>query len=169
MTPPFENVAFKQMMPRLLLALLVCVLAALPARAEEQPVAAATVQETASPERLELKTVPSRTAFREHAPLALFSLGSLAVGGVFYGIHSSLDYPGGGQKMSGNGSRWELAIGAAGLTALAAGASYLYYTFRGEPAQAWVPDVAGASVDGGVDAEGAVSATLTWPLADLVD
>lgn len=156
------------MLSRLPFAFLAFALALLPARAEEQPAAAATVQAAASPERLEIKAVPTRTAFREHAPLALFSLGSLAVGGVFYGIHSSLDYPG-GQQMSGNGSRWEFAVGAAGLTALAAGASYLYYTFRGEPAQPWVPEVAGGSVSGGLDAEGSVSATLTWPVAGLLE
>lgn len=130
--------------------------------------------------------------YREHAPLAFFSLGSLAVGGVFYGIGSSLGHDG---PVSGNGARMETAVGAAGITALAAAGAYLYYALRGEAGDAGAPS-AGASpapsvspeaaspsgptpagpsagpgigIDAGMDAGGGVSATLVFPLSALLD
>ncbi len=129
-------------------------------------------------------------SYREHAPLAYFSLGSLAVGGVFYGIHSSLDRSG---PVSGNGARMETAVAAAGITALAAGAAYLYYSLRGEAGDSGIPS-AGASPhppagsgDGdealsadapagpasglniAADARGGVAATLVLPLSAILD
>lgn len=86
---------------------------------------------------------PKPSAYVEHAPLALFSLGSLVVGGVFYGINSSLDYPGSNQA-SGNGARVNMAIGAAGFTAVAAGACYVYYVMRGErKSPSWAGNLSG--------------------------
>jgi hypothetical protein len=102
----------------------------------------------------------SRSAYREHASLAFFSLGSLAVGGAFYGIHSSLDRPASGAA-SGNGTRMEMAVGTAGFTALAAAAAYLYYSLRGEVGPE-VPSI-------GVDADGGVNAAITLPLSALLD
>lgn len=129
-------------------------------------------------------------SYREHAPLAYFSLGSLAVGGVFYGIHSSLDRSG---PVSGNGARMEMAVGAAGITALAAGAAYLYYSLRGEAGDSGNPsagasplppagsgDGAEASSAGApvgatsglsivADADGGMAANFVLPLSALLD
>lgn len=129
-------------------------------------------------------------SYREHAPLAYFSLGSLAVGGVFYGIHASRD---GSGPVSGNGARMEMAVGAAGLTALAAGTAYLYYALRGEAGDPAIPSAgasaapsggpgaAVAALSGGapagpfpglgigMDAGGGVAATVVLPLSALLD
>lgn len=65
-------------------------------------------------------------AYRRHASLALFSLGSLAVGGVFYGIGSSVDNPN-VDYTAGDRTRLATAAGAAGFTALIAAGSYFYF------------------------------------------
>src|SRR5262245_29183774 len=67
--------------------------------------------------------------WREHAPLAWFSLGSLAIGGVFYGIQAGTS----GDRVgyvAGDHSDMDLAIGAAGITALAAAAAWVYFSRR---------------------------------------
>lgn len=115
--------------------------------------------------RLEFRSPGKVNPYREHAPLAFFSLGSLAVGGVFYGIHQGLDDPG-SPSFSGDGTRVNLAIGAAGITALAAGAAYLWYALRPDG-----PDVSGWSetVAAGITSDGGVAASVTVPLASLLD
>lgn len=101
----------------------------------------------------------------EHLPLALFSLGSLAVGGVFYGISATSR---GSDAASGVRDRSQLttAIGAAGLGALLAAGSYFYYVHHpagkdGDPEGDWA-----ARVTGGVSPEGGpvIGALLTLPL-----
>lgn len=125
--------------------------------------------ETTGPESrpaaaLDFSSPAKPNAYVEHAPLALFGVGSLVVGGIFYGIHSSLDYPG-GSRASGNGSRVNMAVGAAGFTALAAGASYVYYSWHGrKQAAAWA-----GKVSGGIAPDGTMAATLTLPLTSLAN
>lgn len=137
--------------------------------APSAPSAEAATLETAAPETktattLDFSSPAKPNAYMEHAPLALFGVGSLVVGGIFYGIHASLDYPGGSQ-VSGNGGRVNMAVGAAGITALAAGASYVYYSWRGrKQAAAW-----SANVSGGIAPDGTVAATLTLPLTSLAN
>lgn len=105
-------------------------------------------------------------AYRAHAPLAYFSLGSLAVGGLFYGIQASLDREG-RSRINGDGARMDMAVGAAGVTALAAGAAYFYYVLSGrEPGGESVLPWAG-SVRGGIGPEGSLAAALTVPIASL--
>ena len=112
----------------------------------------------------------SGTFMGEHAPLALFSLGSLAVGGIFYAIHvsthdSKVDYTAGDKTSLTN------AVGAAGLTALLAAGSYFYFAHKEkameadpEPESGWDAQVSGGlAPDGGVS----VGAKLTFPLASL--
>jgi hypothetical protein len=106
------------------------------------------------------------SAYREHAPLAYFSLGSLAVGGLFYGIQASLEGAG-SNRINGDGTRMDMAVGAAGLTALAAGAAYFYYVLRGsdgaeEPAHPWA-----GSIRGGIGPDGGLAASVTLPLSSL--
>lgn len=104
------------------------------------------------------------SAYREHAPIAYFSLGALAVGGIFYGIHSHPGSAGEG-SVSGNGSRVDMALGAAGFTAVAAGVAYLYYAFSSESrVPAWTE-----GLSGGVAPDGSVSASFTMPLSALAD
>lgn len=69
---------------------------------------------------------PVAGAYRRHASLALFSLGSLAVGGVFYGIDASLD-KGNVEYTAGDRTRMSTAAGAAAFTALIAAGSYFYF------------------------------------------
>lgn len=69
---------------------------------------------------------PAAGAYRRHASLALFSLGSLAVGGVFYGIEASLNKPN-VDYIAGDRTRLSTAAGAAGFTALIAAGSYFYF------------------------------------------
>src|SRR5690606_462184 len=69
---------------------------------------------------------PMAGAFRRHASLALFSLGSLAVGGVFYGINASLKKPN-VDYIAGDRTRLATAAGAAGFSALIAAGSYFYF------------------------------------------
>lgn len=112
--------------------------------------------------RLEMRREPVVSSYREHMPLALFSLGSLAMGGVFWGIHSTWDNPG-PSPVSGDGTRMNLALGAAGFTALAAGACYAYYASRGAAGRrGWA-----GSLSGGVAPDGSMAASLTVPLSSL--
>jgi hypothetical protein len=97
----------------------------------------------------------------EHAPLAFFSLGSLAIGGVFYSIdrstrHTNTSYT------AEDGRQITAALGVAGLTALLAAGAYCYYVRQSaEASQDW-----NASVSGGVSPSGDlnVGALLTLPL-----
>lgn len=149
---------------RLLVLLFAALLAAWsPARAGEDGASEGKALESGEAKTLEYRGSSSADSYREHAPLALFSLGSLAVGGIFYGIHSSLDYPGG--QSSGDGSKVGMAVGAAGFTALAAGVSYFYYSWRGRKAQ----EHGLQKVSAGVAPDGSLSATVTFPLSALAD
>ncbi|MDQ3003412.1 MAG: hypothetical protein M3Y08_19390 [Fibrobacterota bacterium] len=103
-------------------------------------------------------------AMGEHAPLALFSLGSLAVGGVFYAIHLSSRSPNVAYT-AGDRTQLTSAVGAAGLTALLAAGSYFYFARQSSlEARKW-----DAQVSGGVDPEGDlnVGALITLPLPSL--
>jgi hypothetical protein len=108
--------------------------------------------------------VPNRlspSAYREKAPLALFSLGSLAVGGVFYGINASMHGSKAGYT-SGNGKQLTSAVSLAGLSALLAAGSYFYYAKMAEESpRAW-----DASISGSVSAGGGpgIGALITLPL-----
>ena len=100
----------------------------------------------------------------EYAPLALFSLGSLAVGGAFYAINVSSQRPNVTQ-ISGGRSSLTNAVGVAGLTALLAAGSYFYFSrHESEPDSDW-----DAQVSGGVAPDGGMSvgALLTIPLPSL--
>lgn len=103
---------------------------------------------------------PSETPGR-HASLAFFSLGSLAVGGVFYGISTSLERPN-VSYTAGDRSRISTAVGVAGLTALIAAGSYLFFVDRdAEKASAWDARVSGGTAPGGGIQ---VAASLSLPL-----
>jgi hypothetical protein len=123
----------------------------------------------------------------EHAPLALFSLGSLAVGGAFYAIHVSTRRPD-SQLSADDRTSLTNAIGAAGITALLAAGSYFWFTRDGgdrayseklpgyEPAKEPAKEPGkkperdwDARVSGGVapDGEMSVGAMVTLPLSFL--
>ncbi len=107
----------------------------------------------------------------EHAPLALFSLGSLAVGGVFYGISNSMR----GADVAYTArdrSQFTSAVGVAGLTALFAAGAYLYYAHQAAYVAAHVDEKApawDAAMTGGVAPDGHVDigARLTLALPSL--
>jgi hypothetical protein len=103
-----------------------------------------------------------RIAAVEHAPLAYFSLGSLAVGAVFYGINSS-NRPANTIRTADDRTQITAAVGVAGLTALLAAGAYCYYVRKSaENSRDWE-----ASMTGGVSGDGDVNvgALLTLPLA----
>jgi hypothetical protein len=109
---------------------------------------------------------PSQGAYREHAPLALFSLGSLAVGGVFFGIDQSMQRPN-VDYTAGDRSQLTTAMMAAGITAVLAAGSYFYFVHRSASrAREADPPAWDAEVTGGLDAGGgaAVGARVTVPL-----
>jgi hypothetical protein len=103
-------------------------------------------------------------AYREHAPLAYFSLGSLAVGGVFYAIGNGA---GGSRPALSASDRRQLAttVSVAGASALLAAGSYLYFVHkakeRSEEDAGWE-----ASIGGAPDGAGglSVSARVSLPL-----
>jgi hypothetical protein len=107
--------------------------------------------------------------YQEHAPLAWFSLGSLAVGGVFYAIGKGVDGPRVSYS-SGNRSQMTTAVALAGASALLAAGSYLYYAHKGkagdgdEPVSDWE-----ASLMGAPDGVGglSVSARVSLPFPAL--
>jgi hypothetical protein len=107
---------------------------------------------------------PVAAAYREHAPLALFSLGSLAVGGVFYAIGRGLDHPNVAYT-AGDRTQLTTAVTVAGVSAVLAAGSYFYYVHRAqvraEEESGWDAEV-GAAPDGrgGITA----AARLTLPL-----
>jgi len=106
-------------------------------------------------------------AYREHAPLALFSLGSLAVGGAFYAIAHGAN----GSRSAANPadrSQFTAAVSVAGLSALLAAGSYFYYVRRAK-ARAEADPLWDASVSGAPDGAGGVAmgARLTLALSSL--
>jgi hypothetical protein len=106
-------------------------------------------------------------AYREHAPLAWFSLGSLAIGGVFYAIGHGGD---GSQVTNGQADRSRLtnAVSVAGISALLAAGSYFYYVHRAK-ARAEADGEWDAAVIGSPDGAGgiALGARLTVALPGL--
>lgn len=107
-------------------------------------------------------------AYSEHAPLAWFSLGSLAVGGVFYAINSGLDRENVAYT-AGDRSRLSTTVAVAGIGALLAAGSFFYYA--NHAASREQPDDGGLETEfsGGLDDQGrpAVSAKLSLPIASL--
>jgi hypothetical protein len=102
----------------------------------------------------------------EHAPLALFSLGSLAVGGAFYAIHLSTRNSNSEFSAADRASLTN-AMGAAGLTALLAAGSYFYFSRAGaqqEEERDWDAQVSGAVAP---DGEMSVGAMVTLPISFL--
>jgi hypothetical protein len=125
------------------------------------------VSATAVPAESQRLTTRIRAGLAEHgeyAPLALFSLGSLAVGGAFYAINVSSRKPNVTQTAGGRSSLTN-AVGVAGLTALLAAGSYFYFSGRDSALDSdW-----DAQVSGGVAPDGGMSvgALLTFPLPSL--
>ncbi|GEM_PF-3255113 len=111
---------------------------------------------------IKVSTSAPSTGYSEHAPLALFSVGSLAVGGVFYAIHLSTQHS---KTEFSAGDRASLtnALGAAGLTALLAAGSYFYFSRQAsEPDRDWDAAVSG---DVSPDGDMTVGALVTFPLS----
>ncbi len=106
-----------------------------------------------------------QSAYLTHAPLAFFSLGSLAVGGIFYSLQNGLDRPNVG-FVGGDRSSLGTAVGFAGVTALIAGVSYFYYSHRdSQSSRTWDAQVSGdVAPNGKMD----VSAALVLPLPGLL-
>jgi hypothetical protein len=105
-----------------------------------------------------------QSPYLKHAPLAAFSLGSLAIGTVFYALQSSVHDPKVGFVPEDKASL-STAIGAAGFTALIAGVSYFYYSNRdAQRSHVW-----DAQVSGSLEPEGKLnlSAALVLPLSAL--
>jgi hypothetical protein len=138
-----------------------------PSKTAESPAKAAPVRANQDQDA-EAATAANRadiSAYREKAPLAFFSLGSLAVGGVFYGINESMRGSKAGYT-SGNGKQLTTAVGLAGLTALIAAGSYVYFAKMPEESpRGW-----DASVSGGVGADGepSIGALITLPLRSFL-
>ncbi|MDB5048056.1 MAG: hypothetical protein JWO30_1127 [Fibrobacteres bacterium] len=106
----------------------------------------------------------SPAVWGEHAPLAWFSLASIAVGGVFYGINGSMHRTN-VEYTAGDRTQLTSAIGVAGLTALLAAGSYFYYAHvTAEKARNW-----DAKVTGGVSPAGGMSvgALVSLPLPSI--
>ncbi|MEO6096172.1 MAG: hypothetical protein ABIW76_10905 [Fibrobacteria bacterium] len=113
-------------------------------------------------------TGPSVSDRDEHEPLALFSLGSLAVGGAFYAIHLSTRKSNSGFSAADRASLTN-AMGAAGITALLAAGSYFWFTREGAYQEHESEPDWKARVCGGVDPDGemSVGAMVTLPLSFL--
>lgn len=106
----------------------------------------------------------------EYAPLAMFSLGSLAVGGAFYAINVSSRKSNVTQTAGGRSSLTN-AVGVAGLTALLAAGSYFYFSRHEPESEADSDSDWDIRVSGGVAPDGdggmAVGALVTLPIASL--
>jgi hypothetical protein len=113
-------------------------------------------------------TTPSLSEHAEHAPLALFSLGSLAVGGAFYVIHLSTSRSN-SEFSAADRTSLTNAMGAAGITALLAAGSYFWFTRDGAQEERETERDWDARVSGGVDPDGemSVGAMVTLPLSFL--
>jgi len=103
-----------------------------------------------------------------HAPLALFSLSSLAVGGIFYSLQNDLNNPRVGFVNRDQGSV-STAIGFAALTSLISGAAYFYYSnhdLHSHPN--WDASVSSdINPDGKLSLKG-IKGILTFPLSAIV-
>lgn len=118
-----------------------------------------------TPEPSLISGVATQNAYITHAPLALFSLGSLAIGGIFYSLQNGVDRPK-ADFMAGDRSSLGTAVGFAGVTALIAGASYFYYSHRdSERNRNWDAQVSGGMAPNG---EMNVSAAVVLPLPNLL-
>jgi hypothetical protein len=106
----------------------------------------------------------SLAASREHAPLAWFSVGSLAIGGVFYAIGRGSDRPSVSFD-AGDRARMGTAVAVAGASALLAAGAYFYYVRKAGDRAAEEADWE-ASISGAPDGAGglAVSARVSLPL-----
>lgn len=106
-------------------------------------------------------------AYREHAPLAWFSLGSLAVGGVFYAIGHDMQGPRVGYSAADR-ARLSTAISVAGIGAVLAAGSYFYYVHQAKARAENDPEW-DAAVTGAPDGAGgfALGARLTLALSSL--
>jgi hypothetical protein len=141
-----------------------------PASARTDPASLQPVASAADSQRIAAENgnigVNLAAAYREHAPLALFSLGSLAIGGAFYAIGHGAD--GSRVAYSGDRSQFTAAVSVAGITALLAAGSYFYYVHRAKAAVAEDPEW-DAAVIGAPDGAGgvAVGARLTLALPSL--
>ena len=83
----------------------------------------------------------------KHAPLMIFSVGSLATVGAIYGLKEGSESREGFRKIGGSGD-FDLALAMAGATALVAAGAYIHYVRRDNREQAtWsaavVPDTGG--------------------------
>ena len=109
---------------------------------------------------------PLAAAYREHAPLALFSLGSLVIGGAFYAIGHGAD--GSRATDAADRSQYRAVVSVAGISALLAAGSYFYYVHRAK-ARAEADQQWDASLIGAPDGAGGVAmgARLTVPLSSL--
>jgi hypothetical protein len=127
---------------------------------------AVTASAASDTERVAARLNPT-AAYREHAPLAWFSLGSLAVGGVFYAIGRGLDRPN-VSYATGNRSRMTTAVAVAGASAMLAAGTYFYYVHkskgRADSESDW-----DAALIGAPDGAGglAVAARISLPLPPL--
>lgn len=102
-------------------------------------------------------------AYREHAPLAFFSLGSLAIGGAFYAIGRGAD----GQRASfgaNDRSQFTAAVSVAGISALLAAGSYFYYVHLAK-ARAQADEQWDAALIGAPDGAGGVALGARLTLA----
>jgi hypothetical protein len=110
---------------------------------------------------IRLRSGAALSPYREHAPLAFFSLGSLAIGGIFYGIQSGM-HDSRVRYVAGDRSQISTAIGFAGLTAAVAGAAYFYYAHESEKqARSWDARIsAGPAPEGGIN----LAASLVFAL-----
>jgi hypothetical protein len=142
------------------------------AKVEQSPVSVTSEEESGSESGSASQSTPSmmtgtpvQSAYITHAPLALFSLSSLAVGGIFYSIQSGMESPKVG-FIGGDRSSLGTAVGFAGVTALVAGVSYFYYSHRdSQRAHSWDAQVSGGlAPNGKLD----VSAALVLPLPSLL-
>jgi hypothetical protein len=133
-------------------------------KASIEPSQESSAKSESSPEPSLMSGVATQNAYITNAPLALFSVGSLAVGGIFYSLQSGMDHPKAG-FMGGDRSSLGTAVGFAGLTALIAGVSYFYYSHRdSERNRAWDAQVsADVAPNGRMD----LSAALVLPLPAL--
>lgn len=135
--------------------------------AKAKPAAKASLTPEAEPVPAAARRLPTASALGEHAPLAWFSLGSLAVGGIFYAIDTGIDRPNVAYT-AGDRTRITTTVAVAGVGALLAAGSWFYYTHLRESREA-PDDGLDADISGGLDAQGlpAVSARLSLPLGSL--
>lgn len=114
----------------------------------------------------DMGSIHPQSPYLTHAPLAFFSLGSLAVGGLVYALQSDLSYGdihNSPQKMSNQDvTSIQSAVGISGLTALVSAAAYFYYSNRDYLHNSELAPI----ISGNLDGEGklAITAKLNFPL-----